>query len=225
MPKAKPLTEQADVAPETPAPSPASEAEKRHHASKWTPEMDAKLIGGIAVKVANGMSRTAAANATAKEIGMGEKACVVRAQNVLLARVTEAIALAKNAKGIAADLAKTMAPAKAAPAPKPAPQPLSKRLSTPPHVALNIDMHLSECRAEGWAYADDLHLFEMVVDQGYGMGDVALDMGRDSKAIKDRYDRLTGSYQDGNGKWCRKYLRDDVLAALRKIMKDGEGVK
>ena len=64
----------------------------------------------------------------------------------------------------------------------------------------------------------DLDLAAMSVENGWGSQDIAVDLGLDTKAVKARWDALTGlSRDDKTDKWVRRYAGRAVLDRLKTL--------
>lgn len=72
----------------------------------------------------------------------------------------------------------------------------------------------------GWTLARDHELMELSI-AGWQPNEIALQLQVQANQIKPRFDQLTGLYEDGTGKKVRRFNRDDVFAALTKLIQRG----
>jgi len=92
-------------------------------------------------------------------------------------------------------------------------------LPEPPPDADALTAHLlSMPRKDGWTLERDLDLVAMLVENGWGSQDIAVDLGLDTKAVKARWDALTGlSRDEKTDKWVRRYAGRVVLDRLKTL--------
>lgn len=92
-------------------------------------------------------------------------------------------------------------------------------LPEPPPDADALTAHLlSMPRKDGWTLERDLDLAAMSVENGWGSQDIAVDLGLDTKAVKARWDALTGLVRDDKtDKWVRRYAGHAVLDRLKTL--------
>lgn len=197
--------------PIQPTPDSARASAAATFARFWTPEKDDALVEAVAAAKITGATWAECWRKTAPIVGNTEKACELRGRQKLKARI----------EARAEELAAPEGHAETTPPPEPAPAPA---VSPPPVVEAAGACHPSTpaaslpaaptdelgqylwtmTRKDGWDMGADKDLMELA-NLGWTMGDVATDMGRDSKAVKARFELLTCG---------RRYKREDVLARL-----------
>lgn len=174
------------------------------HLAPWTDAEDAALIGTVVAFVRQGRTKADAMRAVAEKTGRTFDAIKARLRDKLgdhlgaaLTPTTEAPPVEAVGQGVAAVEPVTPAPVAA------------DDLTT--HI-------LGLPRKGGWTMDRDLTLARLTVESGWPIQEVALDLNVDTRAIKARWDLLTGQYQDDKtGKWLRRFFSKELLATLQRL--------
>lgn len=207
----------------------------------WTDAEDERLMSIVVSQMVNAAPKLRAIAFAATEIGRTESATSARIYGRLKERF--ATKLEEARRGAAAPVAPPPPPtAKAEPVapavvravePGPAggggagdaapkPEKLSAQgkapAATKPDYADPVIQHLTTLPDKGgWSLADSLTLIEGALD-GWSMEQIAVDLGRDGKAVRERFDALTKLYQDANGKNVRMFTREKLREALLVLL-------
>jgi hypothetical protein len=196
--------------PEQPQPGSASAlAQKAAFAKFWTDERDTILINAMAAGRLQNRTWWSVAEEFAATLGATPKAIDLRARQVLRPRIDARIAELRAAQPEPPAAEQTEQAASgpmATPAVEVALPPAAAPTATstvPP--ADDLGKYLwTMSRKGGWDMKADHGLMELACT-GWTMGDIAVEMGRDSKEIKERFELLT---------CLRRFKREDVLARL-----------
>lgn len=176
-----------------------------NQAPAWTVLEDDRLIAyTVAKMVVHGIGKLEAIRQAAAEIGRPFESAKTRlySNRSVKDRFSHSLAAAEAER----DSYKA-AVAGRAPEPKAAEPDL-------PKSALDVYLFgLPRGGRDGWDWLRDAELMRLSC-QGFGIQDIAADLGMDSAAIKARFDLLTGNHKDGDGKWHRRFTREDVLSAI-----------
>lgn len=225
------------AAPAPAAPVPGSASALAASAAKyapWTDDEDHRLVALVVSGVVGlGLTKTAAINAAAREMGRPETGTVWRCKNKLATRLDSAIAEAVAAKADAEALLTPSPEAARQDAPQPqadvqgesaeppvgdapalVPEPGA---GAPTHVANPILAHIMTLPTKGgWTLERDLELMELSI-QGWQPNEIALQLQIQASLIRPRFDLLTGLYEDANDKKVRRFRREDVFEALKSL--------
>lgn len=184
-----------DNAPDQPAPAcPPGSASALAASSRPLAWSDAEIdltISLIVAAVRQGQTRSVGIELASVKMGRGLDAVRKYVTRHLQERITEA--LQRNAA--------------------------DPHLPEPPPDADALTAHLlSMPRKDGWTLERDLDLAAMSVENGWGSQDIAVDLGLDTKAVKARWDALTGlSRDDKTDKLVRRYAGRVVLDRLKTL--------
>lgn len=203
-PPPEPVAEPARAEPSSARPAP------------WTDEEDAKLVYEVAKRMAlDQMGKSAAAAEVAAMLGRPIAGTECRLHTKLKSALKAAIdGLTGVGPTTVADPAPIAdpvlrgAPADPVPMPEPAPQPPLTAATLSP-----IEQHLLDMPTKGgWTLETDLDLLELS-QNGWTIPEIATEMGRDGRAVTERFDLLTGWDRETK---TRKWNRSALLIAARE---------
>ena len=193
-----------DATPEVPLISPAPASAQR---SSWS-EADVDLAVNVVVEaMRRGRPKVEAFRTVADKVGRNEQAVTKYVSRHLLARIdAELLRLADEDALLRHGVKPNDLPAAA--------------VSDNTDSSYPLTIHLiSLSEKDGWTVNRDFELTRLAVESGWPMADIALDLGLDSKLVKQRWDLLTGSHEDPKtGKTVRRYAGRDVLACLQQMV-------
>lgn len=208
----------------------APSALSRAHPNNWTVQEDADLVRIVAEEmVLRGKTKAAAiaAAAAAAFVGRPEPGSEYRLKTKLADQLAGAMAELRAAPALPVDPAPKAAAAPVA-EPAPAPQPAAEPAAEPapkanadwrPEHALSaatlspIEQHLLDMPTKGgWTLEADLDLLELS-ELGWTIPEIATEMGRDGRAVTERFDLLTGYDRETK---TRKWARAALLLAARE---------
>lgn len=230
--------EKLAVRPE-PAPEPTPEPPKAESASiarpassapaatgqpaPWTEDETARALDIIRSHVRAGHSAFSAAPLIAEALGRPISSIQQRIKTNWRAAVDQIKASLVDPASIATPEPRDPPPAAVA---EDQPQPIASPESTPtgsahwrPEAApaavglSPIEQHLMDMPTKGgWTMEADLDLLELA-ETGWSIPEIATEMGKDGKAVAERFDLLTGYDRETK---ARKWKRADLLAAARE---------
>ena len=199
--------------------------------ASWTEEEDHRLVALVVSGIVGlGLTKTAAINAAARELGRPEAGTAFRAHHKLKDRLVKAVAEAVAAKVEAEALLTDQDQAGDAAVGGHSPAAVQdepdldtkSRLAAIAHgnhpTASPITAHIMTLPDKGgWTLERDLELMDLSI-QGWQPNEIALELKIQASQVRPRFDLLTGLVEDeATGKKTRRFKREDVLEALRSI--------
>lgn len=182
--------------PEPPAPILSTAIAKPPN---WSEAEDAQAIEIYVAARLQGENQQRCYALIAAALGRPVSGCAFRMSHKLLQRSAQAVIDRKRGYGGQPSPATPAAPATVNP-----PDPLTEHLG-------QMSMKSS------WTPQRDMALLELACD-GWDMNAIGNDLGIDAKAVKDRFDALTGVYRDPNDRICRRWAREAVRDRLRQMV-------
>lgn len=197
----------------------------------WTAEEDARLIDLVVKAVGMGATKKAGMIAAAKELGRPEAATQFRCHHKLKARLDAALTEAAMRQAQTETPEIPEAARQDAPPPQaevqgegavpqegdaPALEPEASAGAS--FVADPVTAHLMALTDKGgWTVEHDLDLMGLSI-LGWPPHEIATQLQMPDKAIKPRFDMLTGLHDDeATGKKVRRFTRESVFAALSRL--------
>lgn len=185
--KVLPTLVQALDEPE-PAPAPAGLP------ARWTDDEDARLVTEVANRmVIDRMTKGAAIAEVAAMLGRPKDGSEYRLNTKLKQDLSAALGALRAAEPPTAPIAPTLSPIAATLSP--------------------IEEHLLAMPTKGgWTLEMDMDLLQLA-ENGWAIPEIATELGKDGKAVAERFDLLTGYDRETK---TRKWKRADLLAAAKE---------
>ena len=198
--------ESASVAPAKPAP--------------WTELEESQLIGLVAHGIVTGLTKGNAIREAAEALGRPYDGTAFRLNTKLKDRLAAHVEELRAHRPYPAPAQphhhqpEAAAPeADAAPSPVANPEPIAQAAALTAATLSPIEQHLLDMPSKGgWTLEMDMDLLQLS-DNGWTIPEIATELGKDGKAVAERFDLLTGYDRETK---TRKWKRADLLAAARE---------
>ena len=221
---------QQPAAAEPPAAPPAPTNERAFSgAAVWTPEEDARLITLVVIGVTRlGLSKSSAMKAAAQELGRPEAGTAFRCHHKLKDRLDAALAWGSAFLDQPDEEPGPTPYAEAAPTPAggdaagegttpPAVQPIANEL-----IVHLMDLPEKGAFGAGWTLERDRELMELSI-AGWMPNEIGLELQVQANQVKARFDALTGLYDDASRKKLRRFTREAMQQALKRLVEAQKG--
>lgn len=188
-------------------------------ARAWTPDEDARLVQWVAEKMRAGSSKAAAICVVAADLDRPEQGTEYRLKNKLKDALAAALAATRIVVpkqtspqvGDGSPVGGGAVIGSAAQAPADA---------TAPRLALVPDglaAYLATLSRKHFTLAQDEQLMDLATS-GWGIPEIASEMQIDPRAVRDRWDLLTGLTRDDDGKQRRRFKAEAVQKHLSMLL-------